>query len=83
MPAPGLGYFLLPLELRLERLFALGYRGLVAFRVNPHIIAGARLESIQLRQHSKIDAVRAEKNIARQPLKRCEAAPIVRRNSGI
>ena len=82
MPAPGLGYFLLPLELRLKRLFALGQCGLVASRVDPHIFAGAGVGALQLRRHVKVGAVRTEENIARQRLESCKHAPIVRRISG-
>src|SRR5580704_14695680 len=74
---------LLALQLGLKGLFALGHRGLIPLRIDPHIFFGAGLDAIQFPQHAEIRAVRAQKNIAWKSLQGGECASIVSLDSGI
>ncbi|MEO7206216.1 MAG: hypothetical protein ABI356_07715 [Steroidobacteraceae bacterium] len=66
-----------PLKLGFKRLFALSRCGFITRGVDPNVVAGPGLDSIQLRQHAKVGAMRAEENIAWQLLEGCECAPVV------
>src|SRR5271170_4902692 len=66
------------LKLGLEGLLALRHRGLIARRIHPHVFRGARLDSIEFRQHAEIRPMRTQENVAGKCLQYHEGVAVVR-----